>query len=319
MSKTKKSSKSAKTAEYKPVNNARKHCFLTEAEEKLSNNSTEASITTEIQKIQDSLPELERRVDACSFKDENELLAKYHPEVKELIQNPEFIPDPNDMINDAIFCCQSPKLRPRTNEDKYKSIQSYWVREEFAKTKEYKKYKKEKDLVWDAKAKIRSLEHKLQELRSVRSIIAIPNSKTPSRLIDVLSKLLKDADMKEKGKIDALLIPYDNVEGKCVAVNVSKEHYKFKPFEVWVLREGTSKSSDVVAVISDDTVYWRQDLKEKQNILNSLDYLSKNPIDFFTVYGKKLGSCLLCGRVLSREDSIGMGYGKTCAKYMQLL
>jgi len=49
-------------------------------------------------------------------------------------------------------------------------------------------------------------------------------------------------------------------------------------------------------------------------ILETLQHTNKDLVRSATLYGRKTGACCFCGRELTREDSIGAGYGPICAE-----
>lgn len=48
-------------------------------------------------------------------------------------------------------------------------------------------------------------------------------------------------------------------------------------------------------------------------ILNALKFMEQNPAEAATAYGQRTGCCCFCGRELTAEDSVSVGYGPICA------
>jgi hypothetical protein len=53
-------------------------------------------------------------------------------------------------------------------------------------------------------------------------------------------------------------------------------------------------------------------------VMNVLEKLNENPVEFAAIYGQLTSLCCFCHRKITQKKSLAVGYGATCAKHYDL-
>jgi hypothetical protein len=302
----------------------KRYFFLTCAEEQRYRDASVLSSKEQIEKLEQEheLLKTDFWADKTSMYFElRSFVILYHPELTELEKDPEYIKDPNDVFSQWSFG-QPQVTRPKTNADRIQTLLQEW-RWEYSKTPEYQYWNKLTNKMSSIRKEISFLQNKIKNVESIMESIKRGSMELYPGAYEVIDSLLikkEDEDNEEKSSeksgVKALLLPYTMDGIKWEAVTLARYRgTDYEPFEVFSITKGNSRFNEVLAVIHKGEIFFRN-TKYENSIMESLGYLAKDPKEYFSTFGKKLGSCLLCGKTLSNEFSREMGFGPVCAGYL---
>ena len=100
-------------------------------------------------------------------------------------------------------------------------------------------------------------------------------------------------------------------------LRVSLDNDAFAPYDVFVLRDGTYRSSPVAGVLARDGRLWLRDAALRAPVADAFARIDRSPLQFFGEVGRRAGICCVCGRALTDGGSVGAGLGPVCAEHVE--
>jgi hypothetical protein len=271
----------------------------------------------------------------------NEIMILYYPEIESLMKDPDAVLDKKDLVKDDTPWILQPVYHPKTNLERIEEIREKWKTQE-VQCPEYKEWKRVRDRSYELNENLKRYQEDLKRYEDIKTLIQEEKQRINESIIETFESLIlpklsyedyqkernspqnnkteKTSDgttVSEKPKgIKALYIPFTKDGVNWEIVNVTRESYQFRPYQLFTIKRGTSSWNDLVAAIYENKIQFRTTKEEMEAIQTSLKFMADDPEEFFATFGKKAGTCLFCGKTLTDKKSLDDGYGKVCAKYI---
>jgi hypothetical protein len=160
----------------------------------------------------------------------------------------------------------------------------------------------------------RALTLKMAKLDKLNELVQRPASLVDRGARDQFQMLL--SEIKGDGKIKGITVPIPDGERWKEFVFQMCDPDKYS-CDVYCGKNGLSAASHVIATLDGENMLKTESPDDQEPLAAALNEFARDPLEFLSSTGKKLGKCLVCGLRLSDEKSIESGIGPKCAKYFQ--
>lgn len=316
----------------------REYPHLTVQEEEFYKKHLERDLEQDVLKLEKQLQEIDKGepyADKTYAWFHQDFMLIKHPVMKTYLSNMDHVSDPYDIMPGFSFLgkeCQP--ARPKTNRDRYSEFSRLWLESEMDKTEEYKAFTILESKRYKIRNKLRIISSDLTKFKKIQSIVEKSIEKLSAAFLNTYMSLIHPEKEKEKSKrsrqekvkqaknnndhrVKGLMIPIMHQE-KWVKFFLTRNREKFSS-DTFVLQDGMASSNNPAILgtitLNGEIVIRNDDYK--QDLSDSLIQLGNDPKTYLSITGKKVNMCLICGKPLTNDQSLELGYGPVCARIFQ--
>jgi hypothetical protein len=247
-------------------------------------------------------------------------LEKYHPGTLEYLVDETRVRDPEDIWASNVADIMN--KRPKTDGQRYLIVHNQFVKE-WPTLPDVIAYRRRYQIYKTALSAAKAADNKIKRFVCVAQMLNAEQVHLAPGSTEYLDRLLLplNAPAKLPGVRELCVLPTGNNAAtaagtlviKRVACNFDSAQWEYP---IFIICERSGKSIEYARLTADACYVFPWLPREYVLMLcNFLEQLVIDPKTALGFLGRTLGRCCVCGKVLSDDKSIELGYGRQCIKY----